>query len=273
MDPNPAGYIIIISEIIFAAGGLFLSYRYFKYVQYLKNIPTAKIRSAPQGYVELTGKARPFSSTPYYVPGTGIPCVWFECVYDERQGSGSKPMMVTIETEQCFLIDDDTGTCRIDPPDIEIITKNSGGIPGRSGFTRWIGVGEEVHVFGVIETLHVNYRKQENELKRSRLKALKADRELMMKFDANNDGAIDIEEWESARKQVEQDVDNYIAEKHKQHKHKFVENVLRPPRDAYLPYLLSAYSELPVIRRYKLISSACFLVFLAIVAGTIVDFN
>jgi hypothetical protein len=93
-----------------------------------------------------------------------------------------------------------------------------------------------------------------------------------MKFDANKDGEINIEEWETARKQVEKDVDDYINEKHKQHKHKFVENILRPPIDTHLPYLVSAHSELRVIFRYKSISISCFLGFLAIVAGAIVDY-
>ena len=244
---------------------LYQSFRYYKYVQFLNNIPTARIRSAPQGYVELIGKARPMSASPLYVPDTDIPCVWYEAEY--RIGYGDDSQTIYKRADQSFLIDDDTGTCRIDPWNIKFITKNSkkrslaGSLVETPGLTwvRWIGVGEEVHVYGNYTSLYIDYRKQEQDLKKSRLKKLKNDHERLMKYDKNRDGDISIDEWEEARQDVDEEVDRYIMDKQTTLKDNFYENVLRPPADSHLPYLVSAYRERGIIMRYRIYSGGYFL--------------
>lgn len=69
---------------------IYFAARYLNLVNYLKNIPVAKTRSAPQGYVELIGKARPVFTIKYYVPDIGLPCVWFECEYQVGAGDESQ---------------------------------------------------------------------------------------------------------------------------------------------------------------------------------------
>jgi len=260
-----------VSGVIFAletALALFCFYqavRYYKYVLFLGNIPTARARSASQGYVELIGKARPMSTSPLYVPDMDIPCVWYE--YEYKIGQGDDSQTIYKRADQSFLVDDDTGTCRIDPLYIKFITKNSkkrsltGSLVDYSGVTwvRWIEVGEEVHVYGNFTSLYIDYGKQGKDLKKSRLKKLKNDHERLMIYDKNRDGNIGIDEWEEARRDVDEEVDRYIMDKQKTVKDNFYENVLKPPEDKHLPYLVSAYRETGIISRYRIYSGGYLL--------------
>ena len=248
--------VIFILEIVLAILFYFLSVKYYRYVLFLNDIPTARIRSAPQGYVELVGKARFLTASPLYVPDLLIPCVWYECEY--RTGQGDKSLVVNKRTDQSFFVDDGTGTCRIDPFYIKFITRNSmdNSIKNSTGlvWARWICVDEKVHVYGNFTSLYVDYRKQESDLKKSRLKKLKSNRKQLMNYDSDKDGNISPEEWDEARRQVDKEVDKYITEKQNAHKENLTENVLRPPDDEHLPYLVSAYKELTITRRYKIYS-------------------
>ena len=268
--------MLLLLFIASSAISIYLSFRYFNLARHLQNIPTAKIRSAPQGYIELIGRAKPIVPVPYYVPESNIPCVWFECEYEEINSNNSDPEIK--RTTQSFLIDDGTGACRIDPFAINVVTKSRKSrltmkylnTTSRLLSVRWIAVGEVIHAYGRFTTLYSDYQKQEKDLINSRLKALKNDRELMKKFDTNNDGFVDGQEWDIARGVIKKEVNEYILGKQKKQKDKVSENVLQQPDDKKLPYLVSCNRELKVIRRYKLFALGFFLLFL-LLSAAIVD--
>ena len=256
--------------IVVAAVSLFFAVRYFNLARHLQNIPRSKIRSAPQGYIEIVGRARPLAAVPFYAPESDTPCVWFELSYRHVQGDSSTTEFK--RSESSFLIDDGTGLCRVDPHAMTFETRagthnelNKLGLEGQSGLlsARWIGVDETVHAYGRFDTLASDFQQQKEDLLRQRLGALKKDQALMRQFDHNRDGIVDGEEWESARESVRQQVEEQFRERQQTQDSSDAIHVLRPPDDDRLPFLVSSFAEIKTVRRYRLCALGFLLLFIA----------
>ena len=268
--------MLSIIFILVAAISLFLTFRYFNLARHLQNIPRSKIRSAPQGYIEIIGKARLAVPIPFYVPELKHPCVWFECSY--RQGHDDSSTVVFKRSASSFLVDDGTGVCRIDPHDMRIETRsekthqfNKIGLDAREGLisTRWIGVGDVVQAYGKFNTLSADWRQQKKDMIKQRLSALKKDAALMHRFDTDADGDVDLAEWERAREAVINDVEAHFSEKQKELAGKDAIHVLRPPDDARMPYLVSNRDEIQIMGRYRLYALGWLILFLGSLAAVL----
>ena len=267
----------MISAIIFAAAllSLYLAFRYFNLARHLHNIPRAKIRSAPQGYVEIVGRARSLLPVPARTPETATACVWYEYHYREVHGDDST--VDVLRTTESFLIEDASGSCRIDPVHMRIESRSRKfnwfrklALSSESGLIemRWIGIGDRVHAYGKFTTLRSDFSSRRQEMIKTRLAALKSNHELRKLLDHNRDGVIDAREWEQAREQTIAEVDAEIAELQKNQNQDSIGHVLRAPDDAGLPFLLSSYSEMKIITRYRffaLMWMLCFLLLGAII--------
>ncbi len=181
--------------------------------------PTAKIRSAPQGYVELTGQALPYQS-PAAAELTGLPCVWYRFKVEERRRSGKNNHWVTVESGEAdkpFLLDDGTGRCLVEPAFAELhcrakdVWYGSGRRAPRPPTHHWLSAGgrfrlteeriaaqEPIYLLGRFETPRRGPQEKER-LTRSLLSSWKRDPERMARFDKNKDGEISLGEWEHAR--------------------------------------------------------------------------
>lgn len=188
----------------------------------IHDTPTARVRSAAQGYVELIGQALPLRAL---VPAhlTGIPCCWYRWRIEEQRSSGRSREWVTIEqgeAEHPFLLDDGTGRCIVEPKGASIrcrlterwLSRAKGG--GRSttfSLAEVIGLGgryrmieeriaeaEPVFVIGHLETPRRGPREREA-LIRQLLYRWKRDPQRRAQFDRNGDGELDISEWEQAQ--------------------------------------------------------------------------
>src|SRR5690606_16652826 len=109
----------LLPALTAAAGGLALMARQLRRARLIEDTPTSRIRSAPQGYVELTGFAREVAAadTPLRGPLTGKPCVWFRYRI-ERYQRGKRSGWHPVESgasAQWFELDDGSGRCWIDP--------------------------------------------------------------------------------------------------------------------------------------------------------------
>ncbi len=101
-----------------AAGGLYGFLRYGRLLRLIADTPTARIRSVPQGFVQLEG-------TTGWLPGpeiqarlSGRPCVWYRYRVEETRGSGRNRRRTVVEhgtSGDLFRITDETGDCVIDP--------------------------------------------------------------------------------------------------------------------------------------------------------------
>jgi len=168
-----------------AVVGLFLIFSFYFLYQAYKNIlnarmmedtPTAKIRSAAQGYVELQG-VQHFSKQPLRAPLSQLSCTWYryaiECYQNERWRIIEEGM-----SEAPFELEDGTGRCVIQPKGAQIIApcdKWSGfrrkpngkpktwigrlfGALGRYRYHEWrMSEGMSLYAIGYFQTIdHIN---------------------------------------------------------------------------------------------------------------------
>jgi hypothetical protein len=143
--------LLIVSIVFFL-----LSISHFRLARTIEDIPTSKIRSAHQGYVEIKGKTTLNGQSPLYVPRVEVPCVWYRYqVFRDDQGEPGDEERDKESIRGIFL-EDATGICSAHAHRAEIYPTNvvqhyeSNAIHRMS----WIGVGEFVYVLGWLNTLH-----------------------------------------------------------------------------------------------------------------------
>lgn len=111
-----------ICAVTIVAAILFM-FRHLRRYRLIADTPTALIRSAPQGYVELKGHVISCESSSLNAPLSGRPCVWYRFHVDryQRRGkSGNWSRVRRGQSDTRFMIDDGTGRCLIDPDGAEI---------------------------------------------------------------------------------------------------------------------------------------------------------
>lgn len=185
--------------------------------------PTARIRSAPQGYVELIGVARRHRASAV-APLTRRPCVWYRYRVEREQGAGRNRRWVTVEQGEHpapFLLDDGTGQCLVEPTGGTFKCRTADVWYGRSRHTpkpvkrAWLQVrsryrfreerimdGEPLYVLGRFETPRRGDAERQ-ELVRRLLARWKRDPARVAALDRNGDGEIDLADWERAREEAE----------------------------------------------------------------------
>jgi len=189
----------------------------------IENCPTSKIRSMPMGHVEVKGMVQQKYSlkSPY----TLTDCVYYSYrIYEEERtkdgyrhqlrewgNSGHVP----------FYLKDDTGRILVQPkeaviqagytetllgdPMTMLLGGNSSSRRKRKIVETVIPVGYPLYVIGFAHRLKMSQVEKKKKLV-EKLRSLKANRSLMGKFDLNRDGEISQEEWELARKEIEEEV-------------------------------------------------------------------
>ncbi|HSH30576.1 MAG TPA: GIDE domain-containing protein [Thiohalobacter sp.] len=274
---SPGGFAvvsIIVSVIVLVA--FHVIWRNWSRARLIEDTPTARIRSAPQGYVELEGSAGLLPGPPIVAPLTGRHCVWYryrieyeEHTHDNRGHSRTHWRTVDAGTsEELFALEDATGRCVIDPDGAEVHPDDkdvwrghhrwpSAGPPRRRSGLR-IAAGDyryteerllpgPMYAIGWFESV----RSADGELKGATtalLRHWKQDQAgLLTRFDANGDGHIDAAEWARAREAAQQQTLRERA-------HKASEpavNLLRRPASSQQPFILSAHPQDRLSRRYR----------------------
>jgi hypothetical protein len=176
----------------------YYGFRNWRLARLIDDTPLSRIRSAAQGYVELSGTARRTDGEPNLGPLTRLPCVWWQ-----------------------FRIEHDTGTCLVDPsgadvrPGTSITWRGSSPWPVPPGEgRRFMGLDggdyrytehrideqENVHVIGDFRTVGgIEANDVTGEVMRL-LSDWKQDQPaLLRRFDADRNGVLSQAEWESAR--------------------------------------------------------------------------
>ena len=110
---------------VLSIGSAWGAFRVMRVTRLIENVPTSRIRSAAQGYVEISGTAHWLPGEKILSPLTQTECVWWS--YDIRQrGRDSRGRMAwqIIDQSNChgpFLIKDDTGQCVVNPLGAELL--------------------------------------------------------------------------------------------------------------------------------------------------------
>ncbi len=101
------------------------AFYFFMRKRIMEDTPTSKIRSAAQGYVELSGRGDLMEGPKIIAPLTSKYCTWYSYKVEERRHSGKNSRWATVQkgrSEELFLIIDETGQCVIDPEGASVTT-------------------------------------------------------------------------------------------------------------------------------------------------------
>ena len=294
--------VVSIAVAVLAAGSAYCSWRTWRHVSHIRLIedtPTAKIRSAPQGYVEIEGLGKLMDGPPIIARLSGLPCVWYRYKIEEyvATGKGNEHRWETIdkgESTETFWLQDNTGRVVIDPEGAEVtprhkdswrsgstlsgiahVTYVKGFLNTHSGGSTYrfteerINSGERLYALGLLKNVS-SYTSMPtvDEDVRALLGDWKKDQPgLLQRFDLNKDGKIDEKEWKLARSQARRE-----AMKNRQEQVNNLAdglNVLGPTRDRSRPYMLSAFTQTELTKRFRLwamlYAGSCFMLGLAAV--------
>lgn len=240
---------------------------YRRYRQ-IHDLPTSKVASAAQGYVELFGHSEPLPGEPILSKLTALPCCWFR-YYVERKGSDDKWGYEDGGTSVAhFVLADDTGQCVVSPEGAEVISnRKQTWTQGDYRYTEWLLLPKGIlYAIGEFSTQGGAQAELDE---RADVSAMLSDWKqdqatLLERFDLNRDGRLDLKEWELARLRARREV----QKKHAEIRVRDGVHLLRKPRDGRL-FLLA--NELPdkLGRRFAFWSAAHLIVFFAAGAGSL----
>lgn len=263
---------------------LYLFFRALRRDRLLADTPLVHIRSAAQGYVKVTGHARPAGPAPTAAPLSQRPCVWWDFkVSREERDSRGRMEWHTVESAtsvEAFVLADDDAECLVGPVQAEV-TPNvrntwygsesrplSGPPPvsiallaGPYRYTeRLIEVGTPLCVIGELRS-----HSETGDLAAAlavKLHEWKQDQQrLLARFDADHDGQLNASEWEAARSAAAQE-----CEAQKLSSDIARVSVISQPADGR-PYLIAPLSPQGLERRERLRAWAYFVAGLACVWG------
>ncbi len=272
--------------VILSAGSFIGAFYFLIRKRIIQDTPTSKVRSAAQGYSELSGKGQLIEGTKITAPLTNTLCTWYKYTIEERRSSGKNRRWVTIESgisDNFFLLVEDTGQVIIDPEGANVTpaekytwyghSKFPSNYPvKKSGFFsfdfgRYRYTEERMHpndplyALGLFKTIggagsefSVN-----NELRDLLAEWKKDSKTLLEEFDSNRDGEIDMSEWE----QVRETALKKILAKHNELKSAPPVHMMTKTCDKRRPYILSAKSESTLIKRFSYYSAMLIMIFFA----------
>jgi len=199
-SPTTAG--IGLAAGLVGATSLYAWYVNLRRYSAVADTPTSRIASAPQGHVEIVGKGVHPSGTRLVSPISGLPCLWYRYVTEEKSGNEWR-QVTSGESVGEFGLNDGTGTALIGPDVAKIVTSNKQvTINGHYRHTEWTLIeGETLHVLGELAAIGGAKADPDSRQGVSELQAeWKRDRPALLKrFDLNGDGSISMKKREQAR--------------------------------------------------------------------------
>lgn len=267
LSPAGAPGQVLAFALVLGAGGMVQFFRLQRRRRLMEDMPTARIRSASQGYVELIGQALA-PDAPLFAPISRTPCCWYRYKIERRDnGDGDKWKTEEqgVSTSQ-FWLDDTTGRCIIDPEGAEVSARTRSTwtgataqlIPGTRGEVLMAGdsdhrytehlilPGQTLYALGWFASLSPLQASKHEEV-RERIAAWKADPQQRRAFDANRDGELDMAEFEQLRQQAAAAVEAERRERAAQPQ----THVLSKPKDRRL-FLLTTEPHEDLARALRL---------------------
>ncbi|MDJ0805772.1 MAG: GIDE domain-containing protein [Gammaproteobacteria bacterium] len=262
--------------------GFYFAFRNLARARIIEDTPTSRIRSAHQGYVELSGEAAAMPGEPILSPLTKTPCCWFRYKI-ERKGDKGWQQVKSGKSDGLFLLRDGTGECIIDPEGADVSPNEKNVWYGGSSFPTTMPTDTYSSTHGMHGTLGLrvsfgglggNYRYTEEtiypgsslyaiglfnsfgeadrltmreDLIKARLSQWKADHALLLqRFDRDGNGQIDMVEWEVARRTAKREVTKEQLQEDQQPMH-----TLSQTNSRRRPFLISAHAEFDLVKRFR----------------------
>jgi hypothetical protein len=271
-----------LGTAVVSAIALYLFWRmacWYQHARQIENIPTARVRSAPQGYIELVGAAKMMEGPAVFSPLSHIRCVWYSYKIEEKvreyhgkDGFRTRWRVVKQDTsEEIFSLEDDTGECAIDPDHAQVITRDKqvwykhDAVPPRR-YTEWTIIeGEPLYVMGLFKSVATAEDQTIRQQVSQKLREWKHDQsQLLQHYDTDRDGSISETEWQQARRDAEVAVKRDIGQRAKMKQL----SIMRNSPHKSQPFIISTVPEQELISRYQRRALAAMLGF--IVLGAII---
>ena len=223
------------------------NYRRYRQVE---DLPTSKVATAAQGYVELVGRSMPIPDAPVHAPFSQLACCWYRyCV--ETRTDNSWNHSDSGASVAHFLLVDDTGQCVISPDGAEVLyPRKSTWTQGDHRYTEWLLMPRgNLHAIGDFRTVGGGNAELDESKDVSHLMMdwKQNQKDLMERFDVNRDSTLDLKEWERARQQARDEV----QKRHAEIRSSGDVNLLCKPADGRL-FLLAGDMPARVGKRYAL---------------------
>jgi hypothetical protein len=214
----------LLLAAVCGGGVLWCLYRFmrgFRNAHLVSDTPLVRLRSAAQGYVKAYGRARVATPEPPRSPLTLRPCVWWSYEIARRERNRSGTTWNRVETEASitpFVLDDGDGECLVGPVCATIVPSSTqtwyGETPWPEGgpalFQTWLPSGtyryteRRIDVDVALTVVgELRSRSDIGDVASEAgvlLRQWKQDQaELLRRFDANRDGRLSSDEWDTAR--------------------------------------------------------------------------
>ncbi len=296
MDGSNFFFMIVFFTVI-CIGSLYFIFRFFYRGRMIKDTPTAKIRSAAQGYVELEGRGLLMDGMPIVSPVSQRPCLWYKYSIAQRRHSlgfsnnfsssrNSWEVIESGESDDLFLLNDGSGLCVIDPDGAAITPSFSktwygssmqssgdrlaqsrqfsfGALGGNNyRFTeKRIELNAQLYLLGRFKTVG---GRRETLDKSAEIRDLLAQwkkhpQNLLARFDENGDGQIDLQEWQRVMDAASKEINQKAEEGFTQQEM----HTLSKPRDSRHPFIISVESQKDILTRYQRFSIGSIMLFFA----------
>lgn len=278
--------LFAVGVVIYA---LYAFFKTWQKIHFIQSTPTSKIRSAAQGYVEITGTVEQGEAL-LLSPLMNMPCVWWSYKIEEEQRSARSKNYNVIKSgtsHELFTINDSTGKCLVNPHQATITAStpsvwkspnrhpilNEQGllakfvdaiITSKYRYTEQrLHVGETLFVTGEFHT--ISNARMPFDLDKAQgyvISEWKKDyAHLLGQFDVNGNGQLDDKEWRQVRlaaKLTAEDQQRQRLSEPDQH-------YIVCPENTNLPFTVSVFGQEKFLRRLKW--KAAGAVFTAIVAA------
>lgn len=231
----------------------------------IRDTPASKIASAAQGYVEIFGRGEPFCDPPLRSKLSLLPCLWYRYKVEQRDSRNNWQTIESGESSDSFVVRDETGCCVIQMDQAEIVTRRCDRWSRENyRYTEWKLIHHDpIYVVGDFRTqggtsMEFDARTELNVL----LTKWKNDQPaLHARFDLDNDGALDQDEWQLVRQAAQREVEKELGELQAQPE----VNIISNPPDGKL-FLISNLSQKSLRRRYLLWTWLHLLIFFSSLA-------
>ena len=274
---------------LLSAAALYFSFRYLSRARIIEDTPTARIRSAQQGYVELAGKVQPLQGQAVKAPLSDSVCCWYRYKIEKR-GNKNWRTLESDTSKVAFLLRDDTGDCLIEPSGAEVTATEhntwygssrkpvTGTSPSKAAFRlggflnldlslggryryseELIRPGDQLYAIGAFSTWGEMERQRERrQMAGDLLRRWKRDQPaLLARFDRNRDGVIDSQEWQAANRSAKDQAAYRLQRTDPRHTSHSLGKTDSPRH----PFLLSALPQFALVRRFRIWSAGALTVF------------
>lgn len=239
--------LLVLIGILSFVAWLAAHHRY----QIIAYTPSSRIGTAAQGYVELYGQADVHPDTQPIGFRSGPPSVWYRYRVQRVSAEGNWQHISSGTSGDSFELVDDTGRCVIDPEGAEVIAshKRSWRNDDYQISIRYFSPGDKLYVIGELAAARPVNESIDNRVEVSALlrEWKKDSADFLRRFDMNNDGQVDVGEWDRAVRAAERN----IGEQKREYARQPQLQILSKPKVSSRPFLISNRDPVKLAKIYR----------------------